>query len=70
MRSSSELWGLSAASIALLLAYSAAQRFRRTADLGRDRRDGSPLRFVVVDNLAAHAHRALDDFGEYLVATS
>ena len=62
--SSGRPWTL--AGIALLLAYPAPQRLWCAADLGRNRRDGCPLRFVLAGSLADHAHSALDDFGGIL----
>ena len=46
----------------LLLAYPATQRFRRTADLGRDRHDSCLLRVVLAGGLIDHAHSVLEDF--------
>ena len=51
------------AGITLLLAYPAAQRLRRAADLGSDRRDSRPLRLVLAACFADHTHGALDYFG-------
>jgi hypothetical protein len=49
------------AGITLLLAYPAAHRLWRAADLGRDRPDRCPLRLVLPAGFADHAHGALDD---------
>ena len=55
-----EPWSLPG--IAFLLAYPAARRLWRAADLGRNRCDGRPLRFVLAGSLAGHPHSALVNF--------
>lgn len=58
------------AGLALLLAYPAARRFWRAADLRRDRRDRGPTVITLAVGFADHAHGGLDDFGNTWVISS
>jgi hypothetical protein len=49
--------------VVLMLAYPALQSLAFTADLGRNRDDGRPLRFVLILLVQDHPHRTLADFG-------